>query len=421
MVPEIVSHYMRSVTNRVFSLPPTGCAKATERLGGLARRDVPLLYVHVPFCETLCPYCSFNRVGLDEHLAHAYFDALGEELRQYHRLGFRFRAAYIGGGTPTVLPQRLCETVETLRRLWPIDELSVETNPNHLQRRTLEALHRSAADRVSVGVQTFQDRLLNDMNRLDQYGSGAEIRGRLKEVKGQFDTLNADMIFNLPGQTGDDLRMDLDDLLSLQIDQVTFYPLMASRETRAAVERDLGSVSRDHERRFYRSIVSALSADYERASAWCFSKAGGMIDEYVIEYPEFAAAGAGSFGYVGGTLYANTFSLSRYVRTVRSGILPVMLLRPFSRRQRALYRLLMELFSGRVKIGAEDRGHADSPFPYALPEIGLLLLSRSAVLHDRALELTERGYYYVVSLMREFFNGVNNLRFATRAEEAQSC
>src|SRR5512141_2333813 len=167
------------------------------------------LYVHVPFCEVLCPFCSFHRVRYNPSKTRRYFDALRREIRLYHDLGFRFSDVYVGGGTPTVDTDELLETLDLVRNLAPVRAMSIETNPNHLEPAVLQRYRDAGVTRLSVGVQSFDDGLLAGMDRLEKYGSGAVIRERLAAAHGIFPTLNVDMIFNLPGQTLAMLETDL--------------------------------------------------------------------------------------------------------------------------------------------------------------------------------------------------------------------
>ena len=193
------------------------------------RKDTKyLLYVHVPFCEELCPYCSFNRFPLDKDLARKYFNALLREIEMYHEIGFDFSSVYVGGGTPTVLPREVGGLLEELRKKFSIKEISLETNPNHLTDEIVTILKDGGVNRLSVGVQSFQDDLLKQMERYHKYGSGIQIQERLVKYAGTFDTLNVDMIFNFPTQTELMLERDLEVIKNIEADQVTFYPLMVS-------------------------------------------------------------------------------------------------------------------------------------------------------------------------------------------------
>ena len=156
------------------------------------------LYLHVPFCEQLCPFCSFHRVQHRHGLALCYFHALREEVRRYHAAGFLFTGAYFGGGTPTTEPEELVETIRLVRKLFGLREISVETNPKDLRPEILEPLREAGVTRLSVGVQSFDDRLLKEMERYDKYGSGAEAAEHVHRAAGIFPSLNLDFIFNLP-------------------------------------------------------------------------------------------------------------------------------------------------------------------------------------------------------------------------------
>ena len=160
-----------------------------------------LLYIHIPFCEELCPYCSFHRIAFTKQLAQKYFRALRREINLYRGKGYKFGGIYVGGGTPTVLIDELAETLSLARQSFSIREISVETNPNHLTSSNIEILKKSGVKRLSVGVQTFNDDLLKKIGRYEKYGSGKAIAEGLKKTQGSFDTLNADMIFNIPAQT----------------------------------------------------------------------------------------------------------------------------------------------------------------------------------------------------------------------------
>ena len=130
-----------------------------------------MLYAHVPFCVSLCPYCSFNRFPFDEKKARKYFGELRDEIHMLAEEGYDFESMYIGGGTPTILPDELAETIRLAKSLFSIRDVSAETNPNHLNPEYLGPL-RGLVDRMSVGVQSFDDGLLRRMCRYEKYGSG---------------------------------------------------------------------------------------------------------------------------------------------------------------------------------------------------------------------------------------------------------
>ena len=376
-----------------------------------------LLYLHVPFCEKLCPYCSFNRTVFDETLCREYFRALRGEIRIYKESGYDFRGVYVGGGTPTVLIDELEETLALARDSFDISEVSVETNPNHLTGENIAALRRAGVHRLSVGVQSFDNSLLKNMDRFDKYGSGEEIRDRLKGIRGVFDTLNADMIFNFPFQRPETLDRDLDMLLDIGTDQITYYPLMVSDATRQRVQRTLGQVDSRREEQFYRQIVARLVPAYRFSSAWCFSKKGTIIDEYIVDYDEYAGLGSGSIGFLNGTCYANTFNIRQYIAQAGRGEMPLMASRDFSLRDRIRYDFLMKLFGMKLDTGAMRKKYDGKFYRYLWPDILAFRLAGGLRYEPPDFVLTPAGRYQWVILMREFFVSVNNFRDFCRDQQ----
>jgi coproporphyrinogen III oxidase-like Fe-S oxidoreductase len=376
-----------------------------------------LLYIHVPFCEKLCPYCSFNRIVFDEPLCRDYFRALRKEILLYKERGFDFRGIYVGGGTPTVLIDELEETLALARDCFQIVEISVETNPNHLIEANLTALKRAGVNRFSVGVQSFDNRLLKDMDRYEKYGSGEEIRDRLKEVLGRFDTLNADMIFNFPSQRADSLNRDLDILMDIGADQITYYPLMVSDSTRQVVSRTLGQVDYHKEEQFYHQIIERLVPVYRFSSAWCFSKKSASIDEYIVDYDEYAGLGSGSIGFLNGTCYANTFNIRQYIAQVGCGGMPLMASRDFNVRDQIRYDFLMKLFGMKLDTQAMQKKYNGRLYRYLWFDLLTFLLAGGLRYEPPDFFLTPRGRYYWVIMMREFFISVNNFRDFCRAQQ----
>ena len=213
------------------------------------------LYVHIPFCAALCPFCSFHRVLHCPASSARYFSALHAELRLYHAAGYRFTGVYVGGGTPTLEPAPLLATLDLVRALFPVRTVSVETNPRELRAPLLADLAAAGVTRLSVGVQSFDDSLLGAMERLGPYGSGAEIQAHLRIAAGRFPTLNIDLIFNQPRQTLASFTRDLALVRAAGADQVSCYPLMSAPGVRRRMGAAMGLPDATHLRAFYDAIV----------------------------------------------------------------------------------------------------------------------------------------------------------------------
>lgn len=377
------------------------------------------LYIHVPFCETLCPFCTFHRVPHRDHNAQPYFEALREELRFYHRRGFRFSDIYVGGGTPTVAPDELTRTLELARSLWPIRAISVETNPNHLRPDIYAALDSVGVHRLSVGVQSFDDSLLRQMERYHKYGSGEVIAERLADAVGRFPTVNVDMIFNLPNQSLDMLDRDLRMLLAARVDQASFYPLMTAPGARHKMEQALGRTRPELRQDFYQHILAAMTPDYEPSSAWCFTRrpdpaAAGthMIDEFIIDHDDYVGVGSGAFSYVDGWMYSTTFSLRQYRELIARGGSGITQSKRLTLRERMRYDYLVRLFGLSLSRDDMRRKYGRAFWLLLAPEI-LSMRLLGATRYDRAADaivLTGKGMYCWVLMMAAFFNAVNAFR-----------
>jgi len=376
-----------------------------------------LLYLHVPFCESLCPFCSFHRVQFKASRARPYFEALRTEIRRYADLGFEFDEVYVGGGTPTVLPDELAATLRMVRERFPVRDISVETNPNHLTDEVVDLLQEKGVTRLSVGVQSFEDALLKRMGRYQAYGSGEQTVASLVRVRDAFQTLNVDLIFNLPDQGADSFARDLQILRDdVRATQISFYPLMATEVTRERMRREMGVAGRDHEFEFYNLIPDGLGPEYRADSAWCFSRGAGMVDEYVVDRDDYVGAGSGAFGYLDGRLTANTFSLREYQARVAAGQLGITSSRQLDRREQLRYHLLMRLFGLRLDKAVTRQRFGEGACRSLWPEITALKLAGAVRETGDELRLTRRGMYYWVVMMREFFTEVNRFRETMREQ-----
>ena len=418
----MLSTVVRACSNQYLKLTPTDDAKVVPPKPGQRY----MLYMHVPFCERLCPYCSFNRFPFKEERAKPYFANMRKEMMMLKDLGYDFESVYIGGGTPTIMIDELCETIDMARENFSIKEVSSETNPNHLIPSYLEKL-KGRVDRLSVGVQSFDDGLLKQMDRYEKYGCGQEIMERIQEASPYFVSMNADMIFNFPAQTEDILINDIERVIESGCTQTTFYPLMASPSVERSLARTVGKVDYAREQKFYEIISELLTGGplhlFEHGSAWTFNKrntsAAGedaMIDEYVVDYEEYPAIGSGGITYLGSNLYVNTFSVKDYNKCIEAGHMSIMGKTTFSKRDRMRYRFMMQLFGLRL-----DKRQFKKDFGCSV-EVGLpvemaFMKASGAFATDNAdeLTLTPKGRYLLVVMMRQFFIGVNNLRDQARA------
>lgn len=415
MIPRIISLVTRQEGRKFRRLYPIDDSLVNaERAGkgeGFTLRVHPeaiSLYVHIPFCRSLCPFCCFNRYLFQEDLAHRYFTDLKQELDIYRERGFKFTDIYFGGGTPTVKMDELGAFIGHLREHFKVKQISLETTPRELTPKNIELLKQFGINRLSVGVQSFDEKVLKTMGRVN--GPAEEVKNSLLKAEGRFDTVNADFVFNFPGQTLEQFSADVAAFKELGIDQATFYPLMASPHKKDAMERRFNRVDNSREKQFYEIILKELyHGGYKASTAWCFSRGERMIDEYIIESDDYIGIGAGSVSIVRGNFYVNSFSLERYHDFATALRLPIVGWRKLTEKEEQRYYLLTKLFGLKLDKEAFRRRFGGSMESKLWLEL-TFLKTFGVVGGDDILRVTGNGMYPVSVMMREFFAALNTLR-----------
>lgn len=411
LATRIVNRAMRQASGKYLSLRPID----RDRLPAPREGKHYLLYAHVPFCSTLCTYCTFNRFLFEEEKARRYFRSLRQEMKMAYELGYRFDSMYVGGGTTSILVDELCATIDLARELFPLKEVSCESDPNNIDKETIAHL-KGRVDRISVGVQSFDDDILKRVGRYEKFGGGEETLSKLQALIGELPVVNIDLIFNFPTQDEKMLRHDLGIIKRLSPTQVTAYPLMSSPSVKSLIKRSIGDISLDKEATFYRVILEELLGEYNQISSWAFSKKGDdIIDEYVVNHDEYVGIGSGSFSFLDGVLYTNTFSLKEYATRIESGKMGLSRARKYGRLSQMQYRLMVGLFGGGVHKESFSR-------QFKMPiEVGLFkelfFLRCVGAIREKegVLYPTLKGKYLFLSMMKEFYIGMDTVREESRA------
>ncbi len=376
-----------------------------------------LLYAHIPFCKTLCSYCTFHRFLFKEHKAREYFINLRKEMDYVKALGYDFTSMYIGGGTTTILEDELIRTIEHARTLFPgIKEVSCETDPLQITTPTFRNL-KGLVDRMSIGVQSFNDDILKMTERYDKFGSGALIYERLQEALELFPTTNVDMIFGFRGQNLEMLQRDMDLLVELNPRQITTYPLMVTSQTRKSVKQTIAAKGIELADQ-YAVIMNTLGNHYRQLTSWTFGRTHDEgFDEYVVDHDEYLGVGSGAFSFLGSSLYVNTFSLRRYNERIKAGMTGVERRRNFDKHAVLQYRLLLGLFSARLSRKYFREVHGVDLDKALFKE--MLGLRIAGAIKDNPedpdnLIVTDAGKFLGLVMMKAFYSGMDNVRAELR-------
>ncbi|NIA23216.1 MAG: radical SAM protein, partial [Proteobacteria bacterium] len=198
---------------------------AKEKEIKLPISDKTDLYIHIPFCKSMCPYCPYNRIKYDKKKVDPYVKALLNEIEIYgKRMGrVRIGSVYIGGGTPTNLIDELAVILKKIKGTFAVEgNISLETSVYDITEYNVKMLKKMGVEQISIGVQSFDDRFLRFLGRNYNTSDIVPAINRVKSAK--FKSLNIDLMFALPGQRLSDVIGDLEKAVELGIDQITVYP-----------------------------------------------------------------------------------------------------------------------------------------------------------------------------------------------------
>jgi len=388
-------------------------SKSSFNLSPVTLHDYPipdlgknyLLYLHVPFCKTFCSYCSFYKIKYTPEIVKEYFIALQGDIKKAHNKGYKFQGVYIGGGTPTLAPNEVAETIDLLNGLFDIKEVSCEANPD-IEDSTIHLL-KSRVNRLSVGIQSFQNSFLNKSKRLVEFGESNGIQESLSKIIEHFEIVNVDMIFNFHNQSKKDLLADLDTLHKLAPHQIAYYPLMYSKNSE--IKNNYGGYSQKKEFHFYETIMNDLRNDYNQVGSWSFTKKGGMFfDEYVVNHDEYLGLGAGSFSFIDSVLYANMFNVDEYIDSIKNKLSTIKLRKEYGHKDQLIYRLMLRLFADEFDPDNFRKHYGADSIKKISVEINLLKLANAFI--SNSYSLNQYGKYYAMIMMKEFYIGMNDLR-----------
>jgi oxygen-independent coproporphyrinogen-3 oxidase len=348
------------------------------------------LYVHIPFCRSICSFCPYCKVVYDKELAEEYLGALLSEIELVGRTMSgpkEVTSLYFGGGTPALMLDRLGEIISALKKHFVIREgIGVELHPEDVRDDTLDKLKAAGVTMISIGVQSF------DPGCLSALGRSEPDCGRIFDavMKAGFETVDIDLIFAIPGQTAGILKNDIETAFSNGATQISTYPFIdftfADNRYKPLPEK---------EKKRMLSEITAFCAEMgcQRTSVWTFARPG--TEKYSsITRDNFLGFGVSATTLLKEQFKINTFSIEGYIKRVAQGQLPTSLTLAFSLRQRAAYYLFWSAYSMRIspeRFQSYFGRSLDSMYGAEIKLCRMLGLLKRA---GDDYELTEKGAYY---------------------------
>lgn len=370
-------------------------------------------YIHIPFCEHICYYCDFNKVFLEGQPVDEYIQALLKEidLTKSRFPSQEMETIYIGGGTPTSLSaKQLAVLLEGVRTLLPFNaknEFTVEANPGDLTQEKLHVMKEYGVNRLSMGVQTFDNQLLKKIGRKH---IAEDVYDTMKFLeKENFSNVSIDLIYALPGQTLDGFRDTLKRAIELDLPHYSLYSLILENKTMFmnwVRQGRLQLPDQEVEAQMFEETIIAMEKGGRRQYEVSNFALPGKESQHNLVYwdnEHYYGFGAGASGYLGHTRYRNHGPIQHYLTPLRNGQLPVV----ESEKLTIHNQMEEQLFLGlRKKKGVSKQQFEDKfgiPIKQVYGEVILTLVKRG-LLTDRAgyLQLTEQGLFVGNDVFEEF-------------------
>ncbi|WP_334115908.1 radical SAM family heme chaperone HemW [Streptococcus parasuis] len=279
-------------------------------------------YIHIPFCTQICYYCDFSKVFIKNQPVDEYLSGLMEEVKFYDLPALR--TLYIGGGTPSALSadqlDYLLTDLENVLDLSQLEEFTIEANPGDLTADKIEVLKKSKCNRVSLGVQTFDDRMLKKIGRSHNQVQIYETIASLKAAG--FHNISIDLIYALPGQTMEQVKDNVAKALELDIPHMSLYSLILENHTVFMNRKRRGNLhlpNEDVESDMFDYILRELEKNgFEHYEISNFTKPGFESRHNLMYWDnaEYYGLGAGASGYLDGMRYRNRGPIQHYLKSI---------------------------------------------------------------------------------------------------------
>lgn len=276
--------------------------------------DKKSVYIHIPFCKTICSYCDFCKFYLNEKWVNNYLDALNKEIEDRY-MDEEIRTIYIGGGTPSSLDISSLEKLFTIIKKFKtnyLEEFTFECNIGDITQDLINLLVKNKVNRLSVGIQSFDKNNLEFLNRQADY---LDVRRKLYICKmAGINNINVDLMYALPSENLQVLKKDLKLMCSLGITHISTYSLMIEENT-TLFKQNVMPIDEVLDERMYKTICSYLKRHgFNHYEVSNFARPGYESKHNLVYWnnKEYYGFGAGASGYIDNIRYDNTRSLTSY-------------------------------------------------------------------------------------------------------------
>lgn len=362
------------------------------------------VYIHIPFCHQICNYCDFNKFFFHNQPVDEYIESLGKEMALWANdlQKAEIETIFIGGGTPTSLSvdqlDRLLELITTYIPMEHVTEFSSEANPDELTLDKMQKMREFGVNRLSMGVQTFDQDLLQVLGRTHSNDHVYEVINHAKQT--DFPSISIDLMYGLPNQTMDQWKASLQEAFRLKIPHISAYSLLVEPKTIFYNLLSKGKLSlpgEDLEAEMYGYLLEEMqSHGYIQYEISNFAYVGKESKHNLLYWnnDEYIGLGAGAHGYVNGKRYSNHGPIKKYMQTIDTGEQPLMMQKEVTN----VEKMEEEMFLGLRKNEGVSLAKFEERYGLTLrdvygKELDELLQRELLVLENNFVRLTSRGRF----------------------------
>ena len=282
------------------------------------------IYVHIPFCKQKCYYCDFISYCNKDDKIEPYIKTLIKEI-EMQNIKSNINTIYIGGGTPSYIDSKyITEIMDKIKKKNVIEnvEITIEVNPGTVTRGKLEDYKNSGINRLSIGLQTANNKLLKQIGRIHNYEEFLETYKIAREVG--FNNINVDLILGLPNQRIQDLKNSLDEVIKLSPEHISVYSLIIEDGTPIKTQIENGKLQlpdEETERNMYWYVKNTLELNgYKHYEISNFAQKGyeSKHNMNCWNQDEYIGFGISAHSYRNITRYSNTDNINEYIRNIKS-------------------------------------------------------------------------------------------------------
>lgn len=306
---------------------------------------VDAIYIHIPFCVRKCDYCDFLSFQSNEEERKKYVDFVIKEMELYPK--YNYDTVYFGGGTPSLLEP--CDIKKILSKLSINDgaEVTLEANPKTVDFEKLKGFKEAGINRLSMGIQSFNEKFLKKLGRLHTANEGEEAYYMAREAG--FSNISLDLMFSLPGETLQNVKDDLSKMISLNPEHFSIYSLIWEPDTKFFEKLEKGEykeTDNDLEATMYEMIIDYSEKNgYNHYEISNFSKEGkeARHNSKYWRNEEYLGIGLGASGYIDGIRYKNKMKFIDYYDSILMGEKPILEKEEVSLEAKEEYRHILGL------------------------------------------------------------------------------